>query len=613
MGNREQIISEAESLLSRHILDELKDWYDYTLQDCWQYVVFTVRRSYMVALIMETITDKEMKTRSSVFLTDAALFLRCGELADTYRKYGHFPKILICDDIMIHGRSMNHIIDGLEEELYRLLSDECEKDTIASALVKAIEIHVYTRTWDSLLLKGAYVWKLHYMRKESPKFWRQVSSDLSSLILQSDITNACYIYTEHLSDAQMDEMKDALIGEEGFIRTIYQRIQQYVKLSYLGSDSEVKAVLALRIIKNDYQEGYRIAPFAFLPNMTAEETDMIADFIAGKLPKKYQKWFMGLREIYGKRAFSEIITLLFSDAILKSFKKDYGIIADPEEKKRELVKLARNYCQCSLEQTVQMLEELIGMEQESLLSLDEIGRAMELIHPGERMMMQLETGKTLEITLERRQEIRDKVEDYFYEQGRIDEEAAYQLMKLPYCLPNAQAKRRARGCCFTLRELNQGYTREESQYCMAYLLQMIDAGIGSLSSYAPNDVKVYGYAQFTKAGEQSLLIRPLRMYRYIPLLSRIQYECERRLRDLTEEIQEFGAAMGWEQTRIDKLTAFIGGLNRMGHTPRDWNGNYVRKIDASSKSLFDLIHSQSDLRQAYVEYADEKYKYRVRV
>ena len=70
-------------------------------------------------------------------------------------------------------------------------------------------------------------------------------------------------------------------------------------------------------------------------------------------------------------------------------------------------------------------------------------------------------------------------------------------------------------------------------------LQMMDAGGTTVSSYAPNNVNVVGFAQYTKAGEQSLMILPLRLYDYIPMLDRIEYEARHRLLDKKEVTWRF--------------------------------------------------------------------------
>lgn len=610
MDNKKQILREAGGLFKEDVLEGLKDWYTYTLQGKWRYVVFTVRRSYIMALILETITEERMADIDSVeYLTDAALFLRCSQLADAYRKNRRFPKILLCDDVLVHGRNTNHIIEELQEELFRLLSDEFAREEIEAAFIKAIDLHVYARASGRLLLHGEYMWNLHYTREENPRFLHQLSSDISSLILCSDQANASYIYTEYLSEDWMESNRKRLIEEDGFVHTSYQHIEQYTKLTYINSDKEVKAVLSLRIIENRCFGGYRVAPFIFLPNMDQKETESITDFILGKIPEEYKTWVTGWKKMKRMRTFNEWVTLLLSDVILKDFITKKGVVVDPEEQEKELNKLTRNYNQYGFEETKQMLKKLLGGDC-SICDMFELKEELKCIISGERPMMELESRADVKITEEEKIKIKERVEDYFFNRGRVDEESAYELMRLPYFPTRKRSKRRARGCCFTLNELNRGYTEQESRYCMAYFLQMIDAGIGSLSSYAPNDVTVIGYAQFAKAGEQSLLIKPLRMYVYILMLSRMQQECDRRFRELSDEVRDFGTAMHWEQSRIDMVVDFVDTLSAMGHTPKEWKGEYIDKLEGHSWDWLEVLEERSSLYHAYIDYANEKYGYR---
>lgn len=597
----EAILKEAEGLFPKDVLEELQEWYTYTLREEWRYVVFTARRSYVMALILEQMTGKKMESDYAEYLTDASFFLRCAELADLYREYGSFPRILLCDDLMIHGRNINHIIEEVQRELIRLLSDEFEENIVRYALTRAINIHVYVRSNRQLLLSDAYALKMHYMREEAPCFWHQLSNNLSSFIFRANITNASYIYTEYLSDVDMERIIERLLGEDGYIHTTYQRIDQYTKLVYFGAGTKIKGVLSLRIIKNEFCEGYRVAPFAFIPNMNAEETDSLLRIVLEKVPQPYREWLEECERLNGKRSFNEMITLLVSDVILKEFNRKYEIVQKDADKKREILKLARNYDLYGLNQTIEMLEAFAGEDFSSLLSYADIDKIFEIPLPEERLMLDLVPGEKTELSSEEKNKIKTWVEDYFYKCGYMDERAAYEQLQHPASVTGERKKRRVRGCCFTLKELNQKYDRMESMYCIAYFLQMIDAGVAGLSSYASISSRVVGYAQFAKAGEQSLLIEPLRMYRYLPMLSRMQLECRRRLRDLKEEIRTFET--GWSlQLSTAGLAEFMDKLSEIGQTAEDWDGSYIRKLDGSTEELREVMKKQDELYRQYGEY-----------
>ena len=596
--------NEARSLFSEDVFAGLVEWFEYTLQPQWQYVVFAVRRSYLLALIMEVITGERMEQSSSAFfLTDAAFFLRCQELADVYRWSGKFPPILLCDDIIIHGRNINHIIEGMERELCYILRDEYDEDEIKAALARAIMIHVYTRAAGQLLLLGRYEWNLYYIRKEKSEFWHQLASDIATLISRANMVNASYIFTEYISNKDMEK-----INLDGYVYTVYQSIQQYTKCKYVFVGNYVKAVASLRIIKNANTDGYRVAPFFFLPNLAETETDIISHEVLERIPNpEIVDWIVGLDEIRGKRTYNEILSLVFSHAILQEFNRENEIQIDESDKARELVKLARNYDQNGLEHTERILEELLGY---SLFTVSDLAEMFVKELPAERLVMHLIRDLQRSMTETVKRKIKERIEDYFYQKGYDDEISAYELMQLPYFRTKRRSKRSARPCCFTLAELNQGYTLQESIYCMAYFLQMMDVGVAGISSYAPNDVRVIGYAQFTKAGEQSLLIEPLRWYKYISMLVRMQYECKWLRKPMREEILEYCSS--YPQLYSDAVLAamleFVEKLQQIGQTPEDWNGNFVDRMEVGENdSIYgDIVDEREFYRRHYKKYAEEK-------
>ena len=155
---------EARALFGQVRLKEMEDWYLETLEDKWEYVFFVVRRSYMLALLMEEITGKKMEECGhAVFLTDAAFILNCKHLADYYRKRNRFPQILLCDDALVHGRNINQILQQAEERLCEILDDK-DSSVIRGALAEAVKIQVYVRADTQLLLLSRYEAKLKYAR-----------------------------------------------------------------------------------------------------------------------------------------------------------------------------------------------------------------------------------------------------------------------------------------------------------------------------------------------------------------------------------------------------------------------------------------------------------------
>lgn len=93
----ENLRSVAERILGHDCVEDLLDWYgEITDGDC-QFVVFVVRRCYLLVLILAKILGipdsyvrRDEETSGIKFLTDAASLLQCKQLAAYYREKSPF-------------------------------------------------------------------------------------------------------------------------------------------------------------------------------------------------------------------------------------------------------------------------------------------------------------------------------------------------------------------------------------------------------------------------------------------------------------------------------------------------------------------------------------------
>lgn len=612
MISQQELLSTTHIILGEDVFEETKQWYEETMRSNARYIVYVVRRCYMLALIMEHITgQKMMDSEEREFLTDASFFLRCNELAEYYRIYNQFPKILLCDDILIHGRNINHFLKSLEEQLCSLLP-EYEQSEIQVALVAATKIHVYVRAEEPLLLLGRYELSLNYIRKEAPSFWRRVSSNISTLILRADLANACYVFSESLPK----EVYCRIEENSYWKKTVFQNTVEHAFISYVEDDDLLKAIYTIRVVKAQRSDKYRVIPFIFLPNLSEEETNRIKEEIFTKL-RKDEKWWKiegyinALYNVNGKRLFNEWLTLLICQAFLSAFNEVFNISTNSTETEYiiEREKLLRNYNAYGREVALNILDFTLTQNVLSIVDINEI-----LIkNINEHFIMDLDVFKEKSEGIDEKS-IREYLEDYFYINAIKEETSAFELTQIAYVPTKRRSMRRVRGCGFTLDTLNKRYTRAEMDYSMAYFLQMMDAGVLAISSYASRETRVVGFAQFAKAGEQSLQIYALRYYEYIPLLIKIYRRCMLNRLDFIEEIERFFAS---ECCKIDffqryKILDFVKRMLSVGQTPLDWSGNYLAKIDledeqderARVKKLLEYRGKQVMYEDTYEKYVE---------
>lgn len=614
MIKKENLLETAQMLLGEEVCDGVQQWYKSTLTGDARYVVYVVRRCYMLALMMECITGKKMiDCEEKEFLTDSSFFLRCGELAEYYRQNGEFPKIMLCDDILIHGRNLNHLLESIEERLCEIL-EGYDREEILSALVVAIQIRVYVCTSAPLLLLGRYELNLTYNRKENPVFWRKVSSNISTLILRADVANACYVYSEPVPASIYKEIKKS----QDWTETVFQNTVERTWIQYNRVENAIKAIYTVRIVKNQMEDRYRAIPFVFLPNLNEKETERIKNAIFSSLSRdntwlEVEKYIEILSQVEGKRLFNEWLTFLISQAILKNFNSRVSISINSRSKAylEERNKLKRNYNSFGEKITLKILDFTIN---QNVLNLDEIDSILRK-SIDEHSILEIDAIDDSFVLEE--QAIKQTLEDYFYKEGVHEEHSAYELSLIAYVPSQRRSIRNVRGCCFTLADLNKGYNESEMKYCLAYFLQMMDAGVLALSSYASKNTKVVGFAQFAKAGEQSLQIYPLRMYEYIPLLNQIEKKCDLNMLDYKDELEEYFNSLECDFSEREKhdIRHFLLTIMSIGQLPSDWNANYLMKIDFDIEDdkrknrvhyLIRFLKRQMEHVEKYKDYSNEE-------
>lgn len=572
-------------LLEGDIISNLKKWYLEAVKSKYQYVVFVVRRSYVLSTILEEITEVSMEdTCFKKFLTDASVVLHCEEMAEHYQKKGTFPKILLCDDLLLHGRNINNVLTAMQVRLAELLPNEKTTD-INNALVDAVRIHVFAKLDDRLLLLPSYSSNIDYKYNGNLAFIHQISSDISLLISNANVANATYVFSEKITDKEFGK-----IDKSNLVFTKYQNIEQYTSVDFLGLE-EVRAIFTVRIIKK--YDGYRVIPYVFLPNLDSEETKNIANIIYDRLIQKGMISQQNIDYIFGdfmdvnhKRSFNEFLSFVFAHALLEDFNNEYNIIRERKDEVCEIEKLARNYNFTDYVTSRNVIQSLVQFP--ILKSKGELIRIIKDTLSEKRCLFAI-NEKAMNET---EKNILERIENFFYIQGVTDELAAFQMLRKNYPIFEDRSVPSLKNCDTVLSVLCSIYNMQDVKISVSYFLQFMDAGILSLSSVPSREIKVLGYSQFAKAGEQSLIIYPLRMDKYMFFLDYMQEMCEMYNKTFIEQLKKFSESefCRFDSEEIDEMRNFVEFLNSIGQTPCDWKDNYLIRLNIYSQSFKEVIN-----------------------
>lgn len=135
-------------------------------------------------------------------ISTRALTLQYKRMADYYQKYHRMPKILILDDIMIHGRSIAKHLRQLEETIaLELLNRGCFGDDssyryrLHRSFMDAVTIFVYARNNGQLFLEDGFLKNMKFVISLYSGELRDLSWQMAEKISRWEIANTSYVYS----------------------------------------------------------------------------------------------------------------------------------------------------------------------------------------------------------------------------------------------------------------------------------------------------------------------------------------------------------------------------------------------------------------------------------
>lgn len=594
MENNDSMELCAKKYLGNENYRLAQKWYMETLKPEWEYVVFVVRRAYMLALIMENATGLSMEDEGhAIFVTDGAFYSRCHKLAWEYIESHRFKRILLCEDALLHGRNINYFLEQMEEGILKVLrifySQDFDEDIVRERFAQAVTIHVLARTRGKLLLLDRYALQLRSCAVKNISVMHELSCRLSTLISYSGMVNAAYIFSESINANEFESCK-----EFGFKRTVYHNVVEHVHVEPVCVGNMLKAVLTLRVIHSPLKASeYKVVPFVFIPNLGSQETERLWMALREKIQANLQgddflDYLNALKGLKGMRTFNEWLTMILSQILLEDFNAQCGIVPKKsKEYQQQIQNLARNYNITGFKKTKRYIRRITQGE---YFSKEEMRQLLVSSMDGERKICMIGSDR---ISTD---DLVDKLEEYWYQVALQEEKKARLALRKPYHEALDYSRRKVYGCGFTLEEIFDGSSEDNVEWGFAYFLQMMDAGMIGVSSYSDKYMNVVGYSQFVKAGEMSLVIYPLRMIEYIPLLVAIQQFCRNIDWDWQEEAKKYCnspySQMGAGE--IEKVSDFVDKLAEGLQGPEEWDICYDDRVEYAGA---DAAERENEVRQ----------------
>lgn len=222
-------------------------------------------------------------------VTNNGLLLQYRELADYYVSYKFsFPKILLVDDIILHGRGLSKTLCTLETLLVQDLSDRgvihdfSDYYRLHQGMVDAIDVFVYAVNQGELLIDDQYLEKIVYRKKLYSGELRDLSIQLSSHLKHQDIANTSFICS-----LRNRQMSDYLLGSNPLkgskwlplsVRTGDEKANIFIRLF---EENGLQRISTIRLSTKYEQNPFpQITSFSFLGGVASETMEQLCALLA---------------------------------------------------------------------------------------------------------------------------------------------------------------------------------------------------------------------------------------------------------------------------------------------------------------------------------------------
>lgn len=578
------------------ILEMATEWYSAIITNQYNCdnVVFVTDRSYMLASAIETVSGRLMESESSIKIFTASSFCSYYEqLVQFYVEHHQFPMTLLCEDLVSYG-NISTMLDFMYKNILRSLkntfSNDVKEEVIKSRFLNSMCIHIIASPRNENICFGLsddiVPWFSIY-RVATKKYDRCKANDLSNRL------SNCVKFMNSSSDTYncyevISKEKNPLSNHNDFMKTVYQNKLESTYIEPICIGNQLKAIFSIRIVQNDASEdNLCVIPFAFLPNLSRNETEDIWESIKAEIAKNEsaicQEFIIHmdqLKELDGKILFNEYLTLIFNYALLDDFNQENGIdFTHIDLYQQQLETLARNY---NITDTDKTKEYLNAIFQNKYLKKEKLCQLLQSkMHEEKRICCVNECSSDLTLS---------SLEDYWYNLA-VNRVRECRLTKNRFSWFREQCTK-VNGLCFSIDNMLNNQSIDNIKKGITNLLQLIDANIVDISFLSLYNMDTTGYAQFSKPGAMASFIYPNMLKEYIPTLMEMRQKFYHILYtdyDAKKGNKDWWVAFATNFFEIyssyaDPLTAnkieyFLKNLKVAFEKPDDWNIEWDKNID----------------------------------
>lgn len=537
---------ETQSQIEYTQLNEFWSFVDHIKQIAPEYDYVCARERRCFNLVARFLPKVDM-------ISSRALMLKYDEIAEYYRENKKFPRILILDDLMIHGRGVAKLLQQLEDMLAIKLLDmgvlkrsDNYRYTVYRDLTDAVTIFVYARNTGVIFLEEGYLERLSTVKKLYAEEMRDLSFQLSSQMEQWDIANTSYVYSvrsEALTDYLLNQ-NDGRIGSSEWVRkTWFYGGEEMILYIRLHGRTAVNRVDTIRFFPgrcnrdNPRRESLPLlTSFTFFGDLREDVLHRLFEEVSCILQNAGLDKLAGILQQDQNEQINfvlmqtqiQLISFILSVAMLREFCQD----VIPEDRLNEVVmrgdiwKISRNFGRRDevRPELLQIRGKALRNEvQEAILRvIDEEAEELIQVDPM-KALAQTESSNNMSSDIVAT--VNDDVRRAIYHVGMKSERRAYEQSTCPHrFMPGEYQEQCGSDGVISLRELakKKQFSRESEcifSYLAAFVAMMDSCAVSARTKAIRRRNGENRVCTLAKAGEMASFYLPEKLAMFVPVFA----------------------------------------------------------------------------------------------
>lgn len=537
------------------------------------------------------------------FITDANLITLAGWIAKRYHDSGSFPRVVILDEIILHGRALNSLLLKLESGILQRLEqlepefDPLDRSLAVTALSHAVDLQIYAQNNEPLLLLDRYSRRLHTSRLCTPIEIRRLSNGFATLVANGSVNNVACSWNFNLSGAAGQKL-EALPPAPGFVKveTRLKSVSQTCTIWLYPDTSKPKAACVVRWKHGGETPGdVLMVPVLITDRFPRQNLYRLHKRICEDLGSlklsfltRYNDPDIGAANSCYLRWLSETNDLILSYLMFRRFCGEH-FSKTKWTRYLDVEILARNYKLIRPDGTgsSKIIRELKSIWGWIPPCPDQLEQYLDILLDGAQTLWDetMSAGAPLELR---------RIDAGSPEGRRLTTAVEDAIASIGYEAEQNACEKYSSGVFLldeTLSDWGKKYSLSEMlARCQAYwrgpsggdmdiytalalIVQEIDLGIISMNPQFDDSAdQIYS---MMRAGEHSLFIKPTRYRDFVPVLIEISRRCRDCQLDLCLEIRRFvkrlSASLPDLETTADELCCFMQDLERVNQKIEDWD------------------------------------------